>query len=136
VSAGSGIMILLNNARHPNAAQLLVNWLASREGMEVYTRTEKLVPLRTDIEPTWTHDYAIPQPGVEYFDIYDWDYTLADKSTLGARIRAHARRPVSSTARRTDPLPGESLLASGDRSRSERSRRAAASTALAWASDQ
>ncbi|HEY7063178.1 MAG TPA: extracellular solute-binding protein [Chloroflexota bacterium] len=88
VSAGSGIMILLNNAPHPNAARLLVNWLASREGMEAYTRAEKTVPLRTDIDPTWAHDYSIPQPGVEYFDIYDWDYTLADKATLGARIRS------------------------------------------------
>jgi ABC-type Fe3+ transport system substrate-binding protein len=88
VSAGSGVMILLNNAPHPNAAKLLVNWLASREGMETYTRAEKTVPLRVDIDPVWAHDYSIPQPGVDYFDAFSWDFTLADKSALAARIKA------------------------------------------------
>jgi iron(III) transport system substrate-binding protein len=88
VTAGSGILVLLNNAPHPNAARLLVNWLASREGSEIYTRTEQGVPIRADIEPTWAPDYAIPRPSVDYFDSFDWAFIMSDKSAITARIRA------------------------------------------------
>jgi iron(III) transport system substrate-binding protein len=88
VTAGSGLTILLDPAPHPNAARLLVNWLAMREGNEVYARAEGAVPLRADVDPVWAPEYQIPKPGVEYFDTYDWDFTLADKATVSERIKA------------------------------------------------
>jgi iron(III) transport system substrate-binding protein len=88
VTAGSGMMVLVNRAPNPNAAQLLVNWLASREGMELYAHAEKGVPLRNDVDQSWAHDYLIPKPGVTYFDTYDWDFTLSDKTTVSERIKA------------------------------------------------
>lgn len=88
VTAGSGVMILLNKAPNPNAAKLLVNWLASKEGMETYSKAEKGVPLRTDVDDSWAHDYQIPKPGVKYFDTYDWQFTLSDKATISKKIKA------------------------------------------------
>lgn len=38
VSVGNGGPILLKNAAHPNAARLLVNWLLSKEGQEIYSK--------------------------------------------------------------------------------------------------
>ncbi|HZS02012.1 MAG TPA: extracellular solute-binding protein [Chloroflexota bacterium] len=88
ITAGSGIAILLNQAPHPNAARLLLNWLASREGLEVYARAEHSVPLRNDIEPTWVEPYEIPQPGVEYFDTFGWEFSKTDRLPVIEKIKA------------------------------------------------
>jgi ABC-type Fe3+ transport system substrate-binding protein len=87
MTAGSGIAILLNRAPHPNAARLLVNWLASREGLEVYARAEHSVPLRNDIAPTWVEDYEIPKPGVEYFDTFGWEFSQTDRLPVIEKIK-------------------------------------------------
>lgn len=71
VSGGFGIVVLVNRAPHPNAARVLVNFLANKEGMSLYSQTQSQVPMRTDIDPTWIAKRLIPQPGVEYFDGYD-----------------------------------------------------------------
>jgi ABC-type Fe3+ transport system substrate-binding protein len=88
ITAGSGVAILLNRAPHPNAARLLINWLAMREGNEVYARAEHSVPLRNDIEPTWVADYEIPQPGVEYFDTFDWEFSKSDRLPTIEKIKS------------------------------------------------
>jgi iron(III) transport system substrate-binding protein len=88
VTAGSGIMVLLNNAPHPNAAKLLVNWLASREGLAIYSRAEQGLPLRVDVDASWAREYLIPKPGVEYFDSFEWTFTISDKAPLSQKIKA------------------------------------------------
>jgi ABC-type Fe3+ transport system substrate-binding protein len=40
LSAGYGMMAMFNRAPHPNAAKVFVNWLASKEGMESYSRAQ------------------------------------------------------------------------------------------------
>jgi iron(III) transport system substrate-binding protein len=87
MTAGSGIAILVNRAPHPNAARLLINWLAMREGLELYARAEHSVPLRTDVEPTWVESYEIPQPGVEYFDTFGWEFSQADRLPVIEKIK-------------------------------------------------
>jgi iron(III) transport system substrate-binding protein len=73
VSAGVGEMGLLDRAPHPNAAKLFVNWMASKEGLEIYARERGEAPTRADIDASqWLPVRMIPQPGVEYFDIHDW----------------------------------------------------------------
>ncbi|HLH24780.1 MAG TPA: extracellular solute-binding protein [Chloroflexota bacterium] len=88
MTAGSGIAILLNRAPHPNAARLLINWLASREGLEVYARAEHSVPLRNDIDPTWVESYEIPQPGVEYFDTFGWEFSKLERAPISEKIKS------------------------------------------------
>jgi iron(III) transport system substrate-binding protein len=76
VTAGFGLTVLVNNAPHPHAAKLFINWIAMREGMTVYNRAQVIVSTRTDVEPSWAPPYIIPRPGVDYFDTYDWDFTV------------------------------------------------------------
>jgi iron(III) transport system substrate-binding protein len=76
VSAGFGLIALVNKAPHPNAAKLFVNWMATQEGGEVYNRAQLTISNRTDVKSEWAPDYMVPTPGVEYFDTYDWDFTI------------------------------------------------------------
>ena len=79
LTAGFGLAVLVKQAPHPNAAKLLVNWLAMKEGQEVWNRTQRIVSARTDLDNTWAPEYIIPKPGVPYVDTYDWDRTLTKR---------------------------------------------------------
>jgi iron(III) transport system substrate-binding protein len=87
VSSGSGIASLFNNAPHPNAARLLVNWLAPREGMLAYCTNEGNVPTRNDVDDSWAPDYSKPQPGVDYFDNQSWEFATGDKAGITKKIK-------------------------------------------------
>jgi iron(III) transport system substrate-binding protein len=71
-----GIVNLWNNAPHPNAAKVFVNWIASKEGLTVYGELESAAPVRKDIDPTWLAPEQAFREGVEYFDTYDYDYVM------------------------------------------------------------
>jgi ABC-type Fe3+ transport system substrate-binding protein len=76
LSAGSGLLALMNNAPHPNAAKLFVNWMASREGLEAYARAQSAATTRNDIDESFVSPGSVPRPGVNYFDGYGWEFTV------------------------------------------------------------
>jgi ABC-type Fe3+ transport system substrate-binding protein len=78
ISAGFGLTVLINQAPHPSAARLFINWMAMKEGQEIFNRAEGNVSTRTDVDNAWAPADSIPQPGATYFDSYDWDYTLSE----------------------------------------------------------
>jgi iron(III) transport system substrate-binding protein len=83
ISGGNGNLVVFNKAPHPNAAKLLVNWLASKEGLEVYARASKRATTRTDInEADFLPAETILQPGVKYFDSYDWEFSVVTKAKV------------------------------------------------------
>jgi ABC-type Fe3+ transport system substrate-binding protein len=75
LAGSSGLIGLLNDPPHPNAAQLFCNWLAMPAGMSVYDKAiNQISPLKT-VKSDWITDYQTPKPGVDYIDTYDWKYT-------------------------------------------------------------
>ena len=68
VSAGYGLVALVNRAPHPNAAKLFINWVAMREGNEAYNRAQVSVSTRADLDNAWAPEYAIPGRGGEAVD--------------------------------------------------------------------
>lgn len=88
VSPSVGHVALFNNAPHPNAARLFVNWIASKEGLEVYSRTRGGAPTRNDVnEASFLPAQVIPKPGVDYFDSYNWDFVLNTKEKIRLRMK-------------------------------------------------
>jgi iron(III) transport system substrate-binding protein len=80
VSAGQGHIGMLANAPHPNAAIVLVNWLLSKEGQQLWQDVHHEISMRTDLEfrdeyPEWLRRRMI-EPGREYFDGQAWDFNL------------------------------------------------------------
>jgi ABC-type Fe3+ transport system substrate-binding protein len=86
-SGGFGQVVLLNRAPHPNAARVLVNWLASKEGLEVYARARREAPTRNDIDESFLPPDSLPRAGEAYFDTYDWDFTVNKKEPIRLRMR-------------------------------------------------
>jgi ABC-type Fe3+ transport system substrate-binding protein len=81
------MMGLMNNAPHPNAAKLFVNWAASREGMQVITKHGGLAGVRTDVDKAHMWPPMIPQPGREYLDQSDWDFSVNQRLPLSNRVK-------------------------------------------------
>ncbi|HZS00029.1 MAG TPA: extracellular solute-binding protein [Chloroflexota bacterium] len=69
-----GIVVLIADAPHPNAAKLFVNWMAMREGQETWGRADQIATVRTDVDNSWAPSYTIPRPDLTYLDGYDWNY--------------------------------------------------------------
>jgi iron(III) transport system substrate-binding protein len=87
ISSGTSILGLLNNAPHPNAAKVFVNWMASKEGGELYARARGAASTRNDIDESFLDPDVIPREGVKYFDNHDWEYTVTKKEEARQRVR-------------------------------------------------
>jgi len=74
LSSGSGQVVLMKNAPHPNAARLFINWMASKEGVEIYARTQTSASTRSDIDESFLPAEEIPRPGVNYFESDNWEF--------------------------------------------------------------
>jgi iron(III) transport system substrate-binding protein len=77
LSSSGGTLSLLQNAPHPNAAKVFINWLLSRDGQLQVQKGRKgrlLTPsnsLRTDIPKNDLPEDSLRKDGVDYFDADD-----------------------------------------------------------------
>ena len=55
-SSGSGNLVILKDAPHPNASKIFINWILSREGQEVFGRAMGQATRRLDVDTTWTRE--------------------------------------------------------------------------------
>jgi ABC-type glycerol-3-phosphate transport system substrate-binding protein len=88
VSAGFGMLGLFNQPPHPAAAKVFANWLASKEGLELWARARKESPTRNDIdEASFLLPNVIPKPNEEYLDTYGWEFTVNTRE----KVRQHMK---------------------------------------------
>lgn len=92
LSAGSGLVALLNKAPHPNAARLFINWIASREGLEVYSRARLIPTTRSDVDESFLPPEIIPLREQKYFDAYDWNFTTVESDKIKQRVKEILRK--------------------------------------------
>jgi len=65
-ASSSGVLWLVNQAPHPNAAKVYINWLLTRDAQAAWVKNTQENSRRTDVEPG---DPALIVPeGVELFD--------------------------------------------------------------------
>ena len=57
-TAGSGNLAIIKNHPHPNATKVFVNWLLSKEGQEVWTKSLSQPTRRRDVDTQWTADFG------------------------------------------------------------------------------
>ena len=75
LTGGFSVVMLIKNAPHPNAAQLFVNWFASKEAQAIYESQMMETSLRTDISGVEVPDYVRPKAGIAYpVDDYAYEH--------------------------------------------------------------
>lgn len=87
LSAGNGMVALMNEAPHPNAARLFVNWIASKEGLQIYGQARLDPTTRNDVDESYAPPEGRPRPGVDYFDSAGWAYTVTEKERAIRRLK-------------------------------------------------
>ena len=88
LSAGVGQMALFDRAPHPNAARLFANWMASKEGLEIYARARGAAPTRNDIDAlSFLPAEIIPQAGAAYFDMHSWEAAVVERQKVQALMK-------------------------------------------------
>jgi ABC-type Fe3+ transport system substrate-binding protein len=59
VSMGNGGPVAIRNAPHPNATKILVNWLLSKEGQEIYSKAQGQATRRLDVDTQSMEEFGI-----------------------------------------------------------------------------
>ena len=67
LSPGSGCIMLINRAPHPNAARVFINWLLSRKGQNDYVKETMVSSRRLDV--IHGREIARPKPGGKYYSL-------------------------------------------------------------------
>lgn len=67
---------LINQAPHPNAAKLFINWFLGREAQTLNSKTDLLPSARLDVPTDHVDPATVIKPGVEYFNANTEDFIL------------------------------------------------------------
>jgi ABC-type Fe3+ transport system substrate-binding protein len=85
-TGGSSLLAIDSKAPHPNAAKLLVNWLACKDGSAVWMKGLDLPSLRADVPLSPAMQEIVPDPNKSYYDSYDWNVLTVDSPKLTAML--------------------------------------------------
>lgn len=78
LTAGSGNVAFFNKAPHPGAAKVFINWLLSKEGQTLFSKTYIRQSLRVDLPTDYLDPEILRQPGVKYASTMGEDYILQE----------------------------------------------------------
>ncbi|MBM2812057.1 MAG: ABC-type Fe3+ transport system periplasmic component [Chloroflexi bacterium] len=94
VGVGGGTINIMNQAPHPNAAAVYVNWLVSREGQLAWQAATGLASLRTDISKDGVPAENQLQPGIRYVNT-----TTEEFNNEADEVREFVSRALASVGR-------------------------------------
>ncbi len=92
IGGANSHLSIANKAPHPNTARLFVNWIASREVLELFSRVTLYPTLRNDIDESFLSPERIPKPGMNYLDTSSWEFTLKNKAEIESLMRKLLQR--------------------------------------------
>jgi iron(III) transport system substrate-binding protein len=88
VNASPWMLTVGSKLPNPNAAKVFVNWLLSKEGLEIYSRGYGSATLRTDVDESFLNPNNIPKSGVRYFDDSDFAWTATGRRESRDKVQA------------------------------------------------
>lgn len=78
MTSGSGNVTLINQAVHPDAARVYLNWLLGREAQTLHSMANLLPSARVDVPTEGIDPTSVVQPGVKYYRSTTEDFILRD----------------------------------------------------------
>ena len=79
VSAGYGLLGLMDHAPHPTAAKLFANWLLCIDGNRAWNEANGYQSPRTDLEIEVPEHIKV-DPGEPFWDTYDWKLVTSNET--------------------------------------------------------
>lgn len=71
------VVMIMDKAPHPNAAKVFLNWMLSREGLDIYQRMKASQSARADLPIPDVPGMRYRTPGIGYFNSNDEDFLKA-----------------------------------------------------------
>jgi ABC-type Fe3+ transport system substrate-binding protein len=93
ITPAPSLLSVADPAPHPNAAKVFVNWLASKEALELYSRNAQAATLRTDVDESFLDPRVIPKAGVKYVDYTDIDWVATGRQDVARKVRELLKAP-------------------------------------------
>lgn len=78
LTSGIACVVYMNQAPHPNAAKIFLNWLLTKEGQTLWSRLVGTQSARLDVPLDFLPPDVIRKPGVKYLDQNDEEYILKE----------------------------------------------------------
>jgi iron(III) transport system substrate-binding protein len=91
VNGSPWLLTVANKAPHPNAARVFANWIASKEGLETYSRGYGATTLRTDVDESFLERGTVPRADVKYFDDTEWNWVVSGRREAREKVQALLR---------------------------------------------
>ncbi|MBI2934293.1 MAG: extracellular solute-binding protein [Chloroflexi bacterium] len=82
LSQSRGGLSLLNNAPHPNAAVLYLNWVLGKEAQTIISRSEGYQSARLDVSTDHLEAFALRDPGATYHNTISVEYDAKKQEYL------------------------------------------------------
>lgn len=82
------MMSVANRPANPNAMRIFANWMATREAVEIYSRSTSAASLRTDVDESFLDPGIIPKPGIDYPDDASPQWRSVDKPAADVKVKA------------------------------------------------
>jgi iron(III) transport system substrate-binding protein len=87
VTSSPFVLSMANKASHPNAARIFVNWMATKEALEIYSRANGTATLRKDVDESFLNPEIIPKPGAEYVEATDPEWIGEGRKEMANKMR-------------------------------------------------
>ena len=78
LASGYGTMSLINQATHPNAARLFINWVLTREGSTLLSKSFGFQSARIDVPTDFLDPTNVRNPQMQYIKGDDEEYLLKE----------------------------------------------------------
>jgi ABC-type Fe3+ transport system substrate-binding protein len=93
VNSAPFLVSVANKAPHPNAVRVFINWLATKEPLELYSRNNDTATLRTDVDESFLNPRSLPVAGVSYFDENELQWRLVQKPEAVRKLGELLKKP-------------------------------------------
>jgi iron(III) transport system substrate-binding protein len=87
VTSSPFVLTMIDRAPHPNAAQVFINWMAGKEALEIYSRGNRTVTLRNDVDESFLDPNVIPKAGEAYFYASEGDWVFSGRRDATRKAR-------------------------------------------------
>jgi ABC-type Fe3+ transport system substrate-binding protein len=91
LTSGFSVLVEAAHAPHPSAAQVFINWYASRPGSAVYSEGMLEASGRADVDLASVPSYVKPREGVSYWEDSDLDWYLNRRQKVNDMLVAMVR---------------------------------------------
>ena len=87
VSHADGVLGVPKVLAHPNAAAIFINWLLSKEGQTIFSKSSGNPVMRSDVSPEGIDPIFIPKPQEKlYFDTEDYILFMGEMVKVATEI--------------------------------------------------